>query len=460
MHRIVCSIAALALLCTGAIFAQTAPIATTLIGAHVGLYAIDLSNGAVLANRHADDAFIPASTMKLIVGSAALHRFPAGFAFTTRAWLLGTHLYLQGGGDPTFDDAALAAAATAVAAAGVRAIDAITIDDTRYTGPHYPPGWSIDDMPYDYAAPITAFSLDDNVMHLEFAPAARVGEPARGIGPADAPLVLGATTLVTGAPGSADTSDLRRRWGHARLEAFGSIPQDGPPVTLDAAVQQPREFAYARLREALVERGVTVAGTGPAPGSVPAGARLLWTHVSPPLAQIMARFWLPSDNFYGEMLVNELGTATRGAGSTLDRGIDAERTWLAGIDVDPQSLTIVDGSGLSEYDRATPRALVAILAHDWAGPHRSDVLAALPQAGVRGTLQSAFVDTPLRGILYAKTGSMNHTRTLAGYLITPARSVAFALMINDWMDASPGAAIALDRARAAMLEALLSIPAH
>ena len=120
-------------------------------------------------------------------------------------------------------------------------------------------------------------------------------------------------------------------------------------------------------------------------------------------------------------------------------------------------MTIADGSGLSEYDRITPNALVAILKYDWASPNRQTVLDALPLAGVRGTLKSSFAGTPLSGNVFAKTGTINHARTLAGYLKTPHHgTIAFALMFNDWMDASPNAAESVSNVQAAMLEALLS----
>ena len=64
--------------------------------------------------------------------------------------------------------------------------------------------------------------------------------------------------------------------------------------------------------------------------------------------------------------------------SILDRategGITYEKTWLQSIGVDPATVTLADGCGMSQYDRITPRDLVAILQHDWNGPHRDLVL--------------------------------------------------------------------------------------
>jgi D-alanyl-D-alanine carboxypeptidase/D-alanyl-D-alanine-endopeptidase (penicillin-binding protein 4) len=77
---------------------------------------------------------------------------------------------------------------------------------------------------------------------------------------------------------------------------------------------------------------------------------------------------------------------------------------------------------------------VGILLHDWRGPGRTTVLAALPVAGVRGDLRGAMRGTAAEGHVIAKTGSMSHVRGLAGYVTTRTRgTLVFALSIDDWI---------------------------
>jgi D-alanyl-D-alanine carboxypeptidase/D-alanyl-D-alanine-endopeptidase (penicillin-binding protein 4) len=102
--------------------------------------------------------------------------------------------------------------------------------------------------------------------------------------------------------------------------------------------------------------------------------------------------------------------------------------------VNPDTVTIADGSGLSSYDRITPADLVAILQADWSGPNRDVVLDALPVAGVRGTLKHQFVGTPAERAVFAKTGSISHVRTISGFVRTRTHgAVTFSFLINDWM---------------------------
>ena len=85
--------------------------APTLRGAHVTAYVVSAQTGEVLYARDPDAAMIPASTIKLLVGSASLDTLGTAFSFTTTLATDGSALYLQGSGDPLlqphdFDDAA------------------------------------------------------------------------------------------------------------------------------------------------------------------------------------------------------------------------------------------------------------------------------------------------------------------------------------------------------------------
>ena len=222
--------------------------------------------------------------------------------------------------------------------------------------------------------------------------------------------------------------------------------------------------AYATLVAALRTANVATLFTGSTapfgdahrfhPASDPSSTeRTLWTHDSPPLAEFIGpRFWIPSDNFVAEVLLKELGVAANGPpGTTLD-GIAYERTWLQSIGVDPATLTLADGCGMSQYDRITPRDLVAILQHDWNGPNRGLILDSLPVGGARGTIEG-IAGTPAAGRVFAKTGSMMHVRGLAGYLATRRHgAVTFAFEVDDWI----GDYAALAATRAAVLSRIVA----
>jgi D-alanyl-D-alanine carboxypeptidase/D-alanyl-D-alanine-endopeptidase (penicillin-binding protein 4) len=78
---------------------------------------------------------------------------------------------------------------------------------------------------------------------------------------------------------------------------------------------------------------------------------------------------------------------------------------------------LVDGSGLSSLDRLTARAIAGILRAAWADPDvRPYLTAALPVAGVSGTLQDRMRKPPARGNVQAKTGTTSLASALSGYV--------------------------------------------
>jgi D-alanyl-D-alanine carboxypeptidase/D-alanyl-D-alanine-endopeptidase (penicillin-binding protein 4) len=432
-------------------------------GAHVGLLAQDTTRGTLLIAQNADDSFQPASNFKLLVGSTALEKFGPAFTLQTNVLAAGTiangtltgDLYLRGGGDPHLNAKDLDAAAAAIAAAGITRVTGQAIGDaSRYDDRRYPEGWDWDDLAWDYAPVITALSFDENVLHLYISPGAAAGEPGVLRADPNTPAITLDNQLMTGPAGSKDTSELIRPWdGPRMIRIAGSYPFGAKESgDIRPAAPDPAALAIAVFAQTLAAHGVTLVGGTQTGGAVPAGATVLWSHASEPMPEYMADFWWPSDNLVGELFLKELGAATAGLPGTDANGAKAERAFLTSIGVDPETVSISDGSGLSNYDRITPRALVAILQHDWNGPNRELVLEALPVTGVSGTLRNAFKGTRAEKNVFAKTGSISHVRTISGFIRTKRHgAVTFSFLVNDWSEGAPHASALLATLRAAVL---------
>jgi D-alanyl-D-alanine carboxypeptidase/D-alanyl-D-alanine-endopeptidase (penicillin-binding protein 4) len=431
-------------------------------GAHIGVLAVDTKSGSPLYERNAGDAFQPASTLKLVVGSAALEKLGPAFHFTTRGYVAASSpaILLLGGGDPFLTTADLSAFADSIAQLRLPSVS-LAVAAGRYDAQPHAPGWTWDDFAYDYAAPISALTLNENVVHIEVAPGARAGDPAHVTSAPLAAAVAGTSSslLVSNAPsilpaaltlaaGSESTLDVSHLGNDILVS--GGIAAGAAPESLDAAVPDASAYAEEVASELLRARHLSVGGPddkfpfiGVLRGSseAPSDVRLVWSHDSPPFAEFLGpRFWIPSDNLVAELLLKELGYETGGGPGTTEKGAAFERTWLQSVGVDPATTTLADGSGLSQYDRITPRDLVAILQHDWDGPNRELVLNSLPVGGARGTIEG-IAGTPAAGRVFAKTGSMMHVRGLAGYLATEHHgAVTFVFTVDDWLGDYPALA--------------------
>jgi D-alanyl-D-alanine carboxypeptidase/D-alanyl-D-alanine-endopeptidase (penicillin-binding protein 4) len=436
--------------------------APTLRGAHVALLAVDARTGASVYARHPDDPLVPASTLKLLTGSVALETLGPAFRFHTEAagfWpivngrLVGG-LFVTGNGDVQLDDGVVQEFASAIAGAGIREV---AMTGAYANVPLYPAGWLWDDLAYDFAAPVRSVGFDHNRIHLHITPGVRVGAPITvHAGPenflcdfADScekrfGFRIVSTVARTGPSGSPSTIDLKPGEPH-EIVVTGSLAIDGQPEDIDAAIAFPEILLYKAMEHALASANVTVSSydinsTG--------AKHVYWSHDSEPLPDLLADIWLPSDNLMAEQLLRVLG-------KTPDAALASEMTWLQTIGVDPATVDIRDGSGLSIYDRMPARALTAILMHDWNGPYHDIVLDDLPIAGVRGTLESAFKGTRAEGRVFAKTGSMTHVNNLAGYIATQCHgTLAFAFLVDDWL----GTSADLRDVRAQVLTRLIDAP--
>jgi D-alanyl-D-alanine carboxypeptidase/D-alanyl-D-alanine-endopeptidase (penicillin-binding protein 4) len=113
---------------------------------------------------------------------------------------------------------------------------------------------------------------------------------------------------------------------------------------------------------------------------------------------------LRSDNFYADTLLKRIG-----GGATA-------KQILAELGINPQGFHFADGSGLSRRNLATPRVLVDTLRVMYSNPQRDVFFASLPTAGISGTLRNRMRQTPVQGIVHAKTGTLTGVRALSGYL--------------------------------------------
>jgi D-alanyl-D-alanine carboxypeptidase/D-alanyl-D-alanine-endopeptidase (penicillin-binding protein 4) len=191
-------------------------------------------------------------------------------------------------------------------------------------------------------------------------------------------------------------------------------------------VDNPALWAARSFRKALIGAGIPVGGKATR-GTAPRGSRRLALVRSPTVSALVRRMNKISDNFYAEMLVKYLGARLRGAGTT-SAGCFVVRGVLAARGVPLAGVRIVDGSGLSLYDRATARSLGRLLVSAWRDPAvRWPFFRSLPIAGVDGTLEDRMRRGPARGRVRAKTGTTSRASALSGFVGT---RYAFAVLQN------------------------------
>ena len=194
-------------------------------------------------------------------------------------------------------------------------------------------------------------------------------------------------------------------------------------------VGHPTAGNLVMLRNQLAKAGVKVVG-GTVITRDASISTVLGTHASPTIARIVQRTLRQSDNFAAEQMLSIEGWAPVNA-VIKAAGSDGSAT---------------DGSGLSLSDRRSAAGEVALLEYGHASAAADSLLASLPVACQVGTLKHEFCDTIGAHKVFAKTGTLDHVKCLAGYTTdAQGRWVTFAFLTNGDSSTSK-ASLAIDRA--------------
>jgi D-alanyl-D-alanine carboxypeptidase/D-alanyl-D-alanine-endopeptidase (penicillin-binding protein 4) len=166
----------------------------------------------------------------------------------------------------------------------------------------------------------------------------------------------------------------------------------------------------------------------PDTGVTPPSARPLARVSSPPLSTLLRLMNVPSDDLFAEMLAKELGARFGGAGTTANGATVISSVLNTSYGLYPK---IIDGSGLSRHNRASPLEVVDLLRTAWRTALGNVLWDSLPTVGVDGTVTTIATGTPAQGHCVAKTGTLDNVSNLAGYCHTAGHQVvAFALFVD------------------------------
>jgi D-alanyl-D-alanine carboxypeptidase/D-alanyl-D-alanine-endopeptidase (penicillin-binding protein 4) len=164
-----------------------------------------------------------------------------------------------------------------------------------------------------------------------------------------------------------------------------------------------------------------------------------------PVAQDITVIDKLSQNLHAELLLRLLGKV-HGRDGSFAEGARVVRQFITSIGVDDHDFFLYDGSGMSMDDRVAPRAYTRLLTWAATQPWGQAWRDTLPIAGVDGTLSGRFKNSPLKGKLWAKTGTLNEADALSGYLATASgKTLAFSIMVNGHRPGSNAEAQAIDR---------------
>lgn len=402
--------------------------------AHIGVSITRLGNLQPLYEREAKKLFTPASLHKMATAGAALAILGPNQRFGTRVFSNGSlekntlygDIYLRGEGDPTLEKEQLKSLAAQLVKLGIKEINGDLLADSSYFSPEGrgATGWSWDDLENGYAAPVSALSFHRNAVELTITPNNKAGESVRiDWKPRSSYIQLKnrAMTLPAGDMGSLgvglEPANNTQAWFEV-LSVRGGLPAGARGESNELAVHDPVRLTLSEFKDAILKQGIKWRGqTRLAP--TPSGARALAQVESPRVADIIIQMLRDSDNLLAETLLLQIGAKERGLPGTWEKGLGELQKYLEKVGWSTGSYRATDGSGLSRYNAVSPAHITQLLNHLPTQRQAYPVfLIGLPTAGMSGTLSQRLNNSPARGRLRAKTGTMSGVSGLAGYLET------------------------------------------
>lgn len=397
---------------------------------------IGTMDGRVLWSVNSELELIPASTAKVFTMGFARARAGSSARIATRLigrgvldsatgrWVGGWHLEL--GGDPTLDRAGregptLRALARQLRDRGVRIIEDPLILTSR-TGPassQYPSVWAADFADQTYAPPVGPVTLQENLISLSLRPGRYVGSPPSFVWAfpegVERMIHMAATTVG----GRRSRLSLRAN-SEGGWTLVGTIGIDARRYGISAVAHDPAKVLGYAWAAAVQRAGIRWVKRTEPPANWPYMPTVLAKVESQPFDTLAVEINRRSLNI-GAELVLQWAAASQTAGPSL-------LTQHVRDVVGPQArVHLVDGSGLSELNRVSPLTQVIYLARypQLRGAERFPLLLPANGLSMRGLRYGM-----AKGVVRAKTGTLDRVATVAGYLGRRDGVLVISLMYN------------------------------
>jgi D-alanyl-D-alanine carboxypeptidase/D-alanyl-D-alanine-endopeptidase (penicillin-binding protein 4) len=415
--------------------------------ASVSLTVLDAKTGETVFAANPNMGLATASTLKVITSITAFNVLGKDFQYQTQFGYNGTiapdgtlngDLIIKGAGDPTLgswryeghhENEILTRLVVTLQKAGIKKINGRVIgDDSIFGTQSIPDGWIWMDVGNYYGAGTSGLCWRENQFDIKF----KIGPIGTPIGVIktvpNTPYLNFKSELLNAPSGTGDNAYAYLPVNSNTMYLRGTYAEDKDKKSISVAIPDPAFDAAYRLADTLRRLGILVSG-GPesvltlnAKGqSLPAISNNLATILSPTLSKIV--YWLnqKSINLYAEQLLKTIAWKLGKQPST-DNGVEAEQDFWKARGIDPNSLNVADGSGLSPGDRVTTLTMATVL------------------KSAKGTdwFPDFYESLPTYNDMKMKSGSILNVLTYAGYQTHNGHELCFSIMVNNFNGSSKG----------------------
>jgi len=413
--------------------------------ASVSLTVLDGKTGETVFAANPNMGLATASTLKTVTTITAFNLLGKDFQYQTQFGYSGLisadgtltgDVIIKGAGDPTLgswryesshENHILSLMVDALQKAGIKKINGRVIgDDSIFGSQSIPPGWIWMDVGNYYGAGTSGLTWRENQFDIKFK-TGRVGSPieiAREV-PA-VPYLDFKSELLNAPAGTGDEAYAFLPVSGKLMYLRGTYAEDEHKKSISVALPDPAYDAAFRLTDTLKRLGILVSNDPESTGTLtakglpaPQIGTNLTTILSPRLSQII--YWLnqKSINLYAEQLLKTIAWKAGKQPST-ENGVEVVQDFWKARGIDPHSLNIFDGSGLSPGDRVTTLTMATIL----------------QSAKKENWFPDFYESLPTYNNMKMKSGSILNVLTYAGYQTYKGRELCFSIMVNNFNGSS------------------------
>lgn len=414
--------------------------------ASLSLTVLDVKTGEQVFAASPDMGLATASTLKTITTITAFNLLGKDFRYQTQFGYSGVindgtlngELIIKGSGDPTLgswryhnthENNILTVMVEALQKAGIKKINGRVIgDDSIFGSQSIPEGWLWMDLGNYYGAGTSGLCWRENQFDIKLKTGS-IGSPVIILHEVPIMPYLNFKTELTNA--SSNTGDNAYAFlpiGGKTMYLRGTYAIDETKKSISASLPDPAYDAALRLSDTLKRLGILVSSGPESISTLTAKGLLssqistnLTTLLSPRLSQII--YWLnqKSINLYAEQLLKTIAWKAGKLPST-SNGVEVLQNFWKAKGIDPNSMSIVDGSGLSPTDRVTTLTMAKIL----------------QSAKKENWFPDFYESLPTINNIKMKSGSIINVLTYAGYQTHKGRELCFSIMVNNYNGSGRG----------------------
>ena len=385
----------------------------------------DSSTNTTLASLNPEISRTPASVAKIATTYAALLEFGADFKWPTQIYytgklksgILNGDIVVKAYGDPTLRAKDVKEFANKIASYGIRKITGNLVIDRSFFKNSTKISSGFDkNYVSEYNAMPDALMYNDHLSTIKITPTAKGVKAFTAYGDRGFKLVNKIKPVKAACRGKNSWPSVKFIKDNGVVDVYlsGNLSTRCRTITLNRVLSKPYVSFYYSFGSYLKKAGVQFGGSLVL-NKTPKSAKLMFTHYSKTLLQVVAKTLKMSNNLYARHIFLILGAKRYGYPATEEKSQRAVKDILGSRGLLESSDHLVNGCGLSRESKLKVTSAVKIM-DDAYKTFGDRWLQALSIAGVDGTINKRFKHTVVKNRAFMKTGTLKKAKNIAGFV--------------------------------------------